>query len=369
MRKEIVLFVTLSLCACKRNAENQQTGKEPQQEVSTEKMENTADNAAATVDDPVTDSIQPGPGAAPAPSRKASFKVKDSSVFQPQNKKIVLMEDSLDQKLILFQTTLQVNTDGTPLSYHPQDLGGKTKALNTIGNAVAIYKDGGSENIFLKRGLYSEAMSVFEQFRDSDYEKVPDGYKIRWQNVLIPEKTGGVEKPCIFKSGKYQGYYASATSLKNGLTSNKGDCNSNDQVNPLEVPALVLVGGKDNPLWKNGARVGDLLIAYNPENGAVSYAIINDAGPSNKLGEGSVLLNMQLNKTDVLPKNRKDTYGLVTKNDVFIAIIPASRKYKEERPFTADNIKNRITSWLIENGFSGEADFVQFLQKQESALK
>ncbi|MCB9037266.1 MAG: hypothetical protein H6557_11660 [Lewinellaceae bacterium] len=141
MRREIVLFLTLSLCACKRNAENQQTGKEPQQEVSTEQMENNADNAAAAVDDPVTDSIQPetesiqpAPGAAPAPSRKASFKVAGSSVFQPENKKIVLMVDSLDQKLILFQTTLQVNTDGTPLSYHPQDLGGKTKALNTIGN-------------------------------------------------------------------------------------------------------------------------------------------------------------------------------------------------------------------------------------------
>ena len=59
MRREIVLFLTLSLCACKRNAENQQTGKEPQQEVSTEQMENNADNAAAAVDDPVTDSIQP----------------------------------------------------------------------------------------------------------------------------------------------------------------------------------------------------------------------------------------------------------------------------------------------------------------------
>ncbi|MCB9277048.1 MAG: hypothetical protein H6564_23650 [Lewinellaceae bacterium] len=369
MRKEIVVFVALSLCACKRNAENQQAEKEPQQEVSTEKIENTADTAAVTVDDTVADSIQPGPEAAPVPSGKASFNVKSSTVFQPQNKKVVLMEDSLSQKLILFQTTLQVNTDGTPLSYHPQDLGGKTKALNTIGNAVAIYKNGESGNIFLKRGFYSEAMSVFEQFRDSDYEKVPDGYKIKWQNVLIPEKTGSVEKPCIFKSGKYQGYYASATSLQNGLTSNKGECNCNNQVNPLEIPALVLVGGKDNPLWKYGARVADLLIAYNPENGAVSYAIINDTGPNDKLGEGSVLLNMQLNKTDVLPKNRKDTYGLVTKNDVIIAMIPASGKYKVERPFTADNIKNRITSWLIDNGFSGEADFVQFLQKQESGLK
>lgn len=298
-----------------------------------------------------------------------TFKLSTTAIFAPQNKKIVLMQDSLDRKLLLFQTKLQVNTDGTPLSYHPQDLKGKTKAINTIGNAVAIYKDGVEGNIFIKRGFFGEAISVYEKFRDSAYRITPPGYRIRWNNVLIPENLDGVDKPCIFKSGPYKGYYGSATALKNGLSSNKGDCNCNDQVNPLEIPALVLVGGKKNPLWKNGARLGDLLIAYNPKNNAVAYAIINDIGPRNKLGEGSVLLNMQLNKKNQLPKNRKDTYKLITKNEVIIAIISGSRKYKIERPYTAQNIENRITFWLHENGFNHEAAFVDFLKRNIDALE
>lgn len=300
--------------------------------------------------------------------RKQTFKYINTTVFTPQNKKIVLMQDSLEAKLILFQTMLQVNTDGTPISYHPFDLRGKTKAINTIGNAVAIKKDGEEGNIFLKQGYYTEAMSVFEQFRDSDYEITPSGYTIIWKNVLIAEKVGGIEKPCILKSGKYEGYYASATSLQNGLTTNKGDCNCNNQVNPLEVPALVLVGGRNNALKDYGARVGDLLVAYNPENGVVSYAIINDVGPKNKLGEGSVLLNMQLTQNNEFPKTRKDTYQLTTNDKVIISVIPNSRKYNVEKPFTAANIKTRITSWMNENGFSNEEEFVEFLKENMQAL-
>ncbi len=301
--------------------------------------------------------------------KQPTFKLVSSAVFEPQNKKIVLMQGATDQKLLLFQTTLQVNTDGTPLSYHPQDLGGKTKAINTIGNAVAIYKDELKGNIFLKKGFYSEAMSVFEQFKDADYNTVPTGYKINWKNVLIAERKDGIDKPCIFKSGKYKGYYASATALKNGLKSNKGDCNCNNQVNPLEIPALVLVGGKNNPLWKNGARLGDLLVAYNPINNAISYAIINDIGPRNKLGEGSVLLNMQLNEKKAFPRNRKETYNLITKNNIIIALIPGSRNYQVEKPYTAENIKYRITLWLNENGYNNEEEFVEFLKRNVDALK
>lgn len=300
--------------------------------------------------------------------KKQTFKYIKTSVFTPQNKKIVLMQDSSEAKLILFQTMLQVNTDGTPISYHPFDLRGKTKAINTIGNAVAIYKDGVEGNIFLKQGYYAEAMTVFEQFRDSDYEITPSGYKINWKNVLIAEKTGEIEKPCIIKSGKYEGYYASATSLQNGLTTNRGDCDCNNQVNPLEVPALVLVGGKNNPLYENGARVGDLLVAYNPENGVVSYAIINDVGPSNKLGEGSVLLNMQITQNNEYPKTRKDTYQLTTNDKIIISVIPNSREYNVDKPFTAVNIKKRITSWMNENGFKNEEEFVEFLNENSQAL-
>lgn len=356
-----LMSLILLLSACVNNTKKESPAKDKTEE-------NITNNTIIdTIPSVGIDTIQPE-STEPIIVRKQTYKYVNTTIFTPQSKKVVLMQDSLDQKLIIFKTMLQVNTDGTPLSYHPFDLRGKTKAINTIGNAVAVYKDGMDGNIFIKSGYYTEAMTVFEKFRDSDYEITPSGYRIAWKNVLIAEKQGEIEKPCIFKSGKYKGYYASATALKNGLTTDKGDCNCNNQVNPLEIPALVLVGGKNNPLWENGARLGDLLVAYNPVNGVVSYAIINDVGPPNKLGEGSVLLNMQLTQNTEYPKTRKDTYQLATNDNIIITIIPSSRKYNVEKPFTSENIKKRITSWMNENGFNSEQEFVEFLKVNMPSL-
>ena len=60
--------------------------------------------------------------------------------------------------------------------------------------------------------------------------------------------------------GAFKGYFGSLTALKNGLTGDKGECEINDQVNPIRVPALVLVGG-ENIVKNFGAKVGDLLVA------------------------------------------------------------------------------------------------------------
>ena len=96
----------------------------------------------------------------------------------------------------------------------------------------------------------------------------------------------------------FKGYFGSLTALKNGLTGNKGECDLNDQVNPMAVPALVLVGG-NSVVRQFGARVGDLLVAYNPATQRFSSAIVGDTGPADNLGEGSVLLNMKLLGTTV----------------------------------------------------------------------
>ena len=352
----IILLISIVLCsyACESNTNHQQSdANEPIDTLANKPVVETSQSDSIQIEEV---------------SKLPTFKLAESTVFKPQNKKIAILEDSSQQKLILFQTDLQVNTDGTPLSYHPLDLGGQTKAINNIGNAVAVYKEGVDNNIFLKRGYYAEAKAVFQQYIDSNYEEVPHGYKIKWQNVLIPTIENGVEKPCIFKTGAFKGYYGSATSLKNGLRSNKGECNCNDQVNPLKIPGFVLVGGRKNPLWENGARKGDLLIAYNPDNGVVSSAIINDVGPRKKLGEASVLLNMQMNKRNKPPENYKEAKSLVTK-DIIIAIIPKSNEYKTEKPYTAENIKKRISSWLVENDFGGEEGFVKMLKENEMYLR
>lgn len=61
-----------------------------------------------------------------------NYVVSKTETFGPQDKRVLLLEDSQNsKKIILFQTNLRVNTDGSPLSYHPHDLLGKNKALNT----------------------------------------------------------------------------------------------------------------------------------------------------------------------------------------------------------------------------------------------
>lgn len=297
-----------------------------------------------------------------------NFKVYKSDYFsQTLKKKVVLFNDSIsNNKLIFFKTALQVNTDGTPISYHPYDLRGNEKAINSIGNAIVVTKNGSSKNLCISN--YSEAISVFEKFRDSNFETVPEGYSIIWKNVLIAEKENGKEKPCIIKTGEYKGYFASATSLKNGLKEDKGECECNDQVNPLKIPAFVIPGGKN--LIKNyGASVGDLLIAYNPQNSKIVYAIINDEGPNDKLGEGSVLLNMELVNSTDYPKTKKETYKLSTKNEIVITILPGSKNYSIEKPFTIDNINSRIGGKLKEYGFKTEQEITDFILNNQDKIK
>ena len=290
-----------------------------------------------------------------------SFKLINETIFIPEKKKVLIFQNDVKNKLILFKSDLNVNTDGTPISYHPNDLKGEKIAINTICNAVAVKKIGSNENLCLTKSGYSEAISIFAKFRDSNYQQV-SGYTITWDNVLIPNQNN---KPCIISSGTYKGYFASATSLKNDVTGS--DCDVENQVNPLEVPGLVLVGGKDNVLKNNGVKVGDLIVAYNPNNKKIVYAVINDEGPANKLGEGTVLLNKMLTDKSNFPKNRADTYGFIAKN-IIIAIIPTSKNFKIQKPFTLINVQNRVKSWLKEAGFTDETSYLKFINEHSSTL-
>jgi hypothetical protein len=297
-----------------------------------------------------------------------SYSVSRTGTFAPQNKKVLLLQNPTGQKpIILFQTKLRVNTDGSPLSYHPQDLRGKGKALNNICNAVVVRKAGSDENLCFTH--FGEAISVFERFRDTKYQTVPDGFQITWVNVLATAKDQGKDVPCVFTSGESQGYFGSLTALKNGLTGDKGECDINDQVNPMAVPALVLVGGK-NVVREFGARVGDLLVAYNPKTLLFSSAIIGDTGPKDNLGEGSVLLNMKLLGTTVQPTNKTETFKLSIENtQILLAIIPTSRSFREVKPYTMENIDVRVREWQQEAGFASPEKFIDLMKSFEPDLK
>jgi hypothetical protein len=297
-----------------------------------------------------------------------NYTVSQTGIFSPQNKKVLLLQDSTNQKkIVLFQTNLRVNTDGSPLSYHPQDPRGKDKALNNICNAIVVKKGASDKNLCLTN--FSEAIGVFERFRDTNYQTIPQGYRITWANVLPTIKEDGKEVPCVFKSGEFKGYFGSLTALKNGLTGDKGECEINDQVNPMAVPALVLVGGQ-NVVKNFGAKVGDLLVVYNPKTQLFSSAIIGDTGPRDNLGEGSVLLNMKLLGVTIPPTNKAETFKLSIENtQVLVAIIPASHLFREIKPYTTENINQRVGDWQKESGFATREKFIEFMKSFQPKLK
>ena len=300
-------------------------------------------------------------------ARAQTFTVAQKKVFAPQNKKVLLLKDAgSDRKIILFQTNLRVNTDGSPLSYHPQDPRGKTKALNNICNGIAVRRVGSDSNLCFT--AFGDAIRVFEKFRDSNFQTVPQGFRITWNKVLATVQENGKDVPCVFKSGEFKGYFGSLTALRNGLTTNRGECDVNDQVNPMTVPALVLAGGQ-HPVKAFGAQVGDLLIAFNPRTQLFTAAIIGDTGPADNLGEGSVSLNMKLLGTTTPPTNKQETFGLSIENaKVLIAIIPGSRLFNVAKPYTADNINERINAWRTAAGFTTPEKLVEMMKSFQPRL-
>jgi len=60
-----------------------------------------------------------------------------------------------------------------------------------------------------------------------------------------------------------------------------------------------------------GAKLGDLAMVFRPSTGDSSFAIYADVGPSNQIGEGSMMLadNLQVNSD---PKRGGISGGIVT---------------------------------------------------------
>ena len=279
--------------------------------------------------------------------------------FAPhQRVKLVSRSGAPAHKVIFFSTSLRVNTDGAPNSYHPQDLSGSVKAINSICNAVAIRRNGQKLT-----KCSTQKIPVFTQFVANNF-RAPAGTTITWDRVIAATKDANGRKiPCVFKSGEFAGYFGSLTSLKNGLTGQAaGECEHLNQLDQRFIPAFVLPGG-DNIVTSLGAGMGDLLVAFNPANNVVSVAVVGDFGPEETLGEGSVGLNMiLLGKTE-----QPTTYTLAKKLDtgnqaILIGIIPNSRTFNPQKPFTKENLTDRVDQWLAQAGFTNQQKFVDFLK-------
>lgn len=246
----------------------------------------------------------------------------------------------------MFVAPLAVNTDGAPTSYHPRDFLGTSLAINRIDNGVAIRKVGGG------RTTVQEKIIAFDAWRDSDWT-VPAGYSITWKNVIAADSAG---KPCLFSSGQYAGYFGSLTALQNGLSgAAAGECQVANQLDQRFIPAIVLRGNA-NPLKEHGAKTGDLVVAVNPATGTAVAAVIGDTGDGNRIGEGSVALNMALLGRTDQPRTYADALKLDTgRADMIVAVLPGSAGFERQRPYSAANIAARVDAWAKAAGYGSTA--------------
>jgi hypothetical protein len=242
----------------------------------------------------------------------------------------------------VFKAPLAVNTDGAPTSYHPEDFRGQTRAINRIDNGIAIRRTSGPSL------SVAEKVEVFDRWRSGNWQ-VPSGYRITWQNVIAADEQGN---PCVFQQGEYKGYFGSLTAVKNGLSgSAAGECQVKNQLDQRYIPAIVL-RGNSNPLRTYGARTEDLVLAMTSTGDVVIPAIIGDTGDGNRIGEGSVALNMALMGKVDQPTTYSEALALDTgTNSMVVAVIPGSRSFQRKRPYSAENISDRLEAWAEANGY------------------
>ena len=126
-----------------------------------------------------------------------------------------------------------------------------------------------------------------------------------------------------------------------------------NQLDQRLIPAIVL-RGKENPLHGYGAKKGDLVLVTNPANGVVVPAVIGDSGNGDRIGEGSIALNMALLGSLVQPTSYAEAVKFDTgTRAMIVAVLPASAGYKRARPYTSANIRQRVAQWSMERGYGG----------------
>lgn len=168
---------------------------------------------------------------------------------------------------IAFASQMQVNTDGAPDSYHPDDIG-----ITHICNGISV----GSACTWK-----SQCLPEYRQARAQGF-KGPQ--KICFFGMAADEH--GV--PLIQgENDPRPGYFVSTTALKQP---GRDVRTPQAQLDSNTVPFAV-IPGRWNKTGQPGPRLGDLGVAWRRSSDKLAYFVVGDTGPNNKLGEGSVALH------------------------------------------------------------------------------
>lgn len=173
-------------------------------------------------------------------------------------------------RAIAFASQMQVNTDGAPDSYHPDDIG-----ITHICNGISV----GSACTWKAQCL--------PEYRQARAQGFMGPQKICFFGMAADEH--GV--PLIQgENDPRPGYFVSTTALKQP---GRDVRTPQAQLDSNAVPFAV-IPGRWNKTGQPGPRLGDFGVAWRRSSDKLAYFVVGDIGPNNKLGEGSVALHQAL---------------------------------------------------------------------------
>ena len=171
---------------------------------------------------------------------------------------------------VLFVSQMQVNPDGAPDAYSPDDQG-----TVHVCNGVSV----GPRCEWKARCLPEYRQALAEGFRGPT------------RICFFAMATDRDGRPLLQgPQDPDPGYFISTTALKQP---GRDRSRPEGQIDSNTVPFAVIPKNWNNPAGP-GPRLGDFGVAYRKSNGKLAYFVVADLGPNNKLGEGSVALHQAL---------------------------------------------------------------------------
>ncbi len=243
-------------------------------------------------------------------------------------------------KPLLFITSLKVNTDGTKISYHVDDVTGRRCATNPAATPCAI------NNIANSFRNHNRPVSDFEAVRDAGYP-LPRTWQVLHDQII--EKSSATGKPCVTPDG----YLVSMTAdvaVAGGFGA-VGNCDQAKWIDALTMPALVLPKGPTEFRTK-GMRKRSLMVAVSRSSTRrVVPGIVGDFGPVDELGEANIAMNRALNglADSEQPKHYGDAKARFQAGRTAVLLLPGSGNVLS-RPISGARIAEAGTAALTAFG-------------------
>ena len=228
------------------------------------------------------------------------------------------------EKAIFFTANLDINTDGAPKSYHPQDPRGGSLALNNMANAITSLRDDRGNNIScgppkMRRGkCFDFFIEKFEAARDSNYSrrgspqiKTTDIIPWRFDTRL------GRSVPCL----NTLGYFVSQTALSVNMHADV--CDQSRYVDATQMNAIVLPSGARFQSQGTVSDQGDLAVVLDADTGKIAFAVVGDEGPPEEIGEGTVALAAALGGVTIPPNAKYAEMKALVRRKVHYLIFPS----------------------------------------------